>query len=77
MTKTSSAKLTALRNLEELASTHEGKQIARDFGEQCAEMKVYEGVRIARLLEAAFEEGKRVKAAELKAVLGDALKKLS
>ncbi|HWA24496.1 MAG TPA: hypothetical protein VG734_02395 [Lacunisphaera sp.] len=67
----------ALKNLNDLSVSSTGKQIARDFGEQIADMKVYPAVRLSRLLEAAFLEGKRIGANEARTEMIDALKRLS
>jgi hypothetical protein len=58
-------------------SSPEGRDIARDFAEQCADMRIVEAIRISRLLELAFQEGRRIAAKEAKAALTDVLRKLS
>ncbi len=78
MAKGHSTKLSsAFKNLDELMATPEGRGIAQDFGDQCANMKIVEAVRISRLLELSFQAGKKMAAAEARAALTAALKQLS
>lgn len=77
MAKAASNNKSALKNLDTLARTQSGREIAQEFGAQIGGMKLYDGIRLSRLLEAAFNEGKKVGAAEMKESFAQALKKLS